>query len=67
MQSLGAVLNGFQRVALRRYGNTNIQIVVSILQEAPVFFVFARFFRIGHGEEVIFIHEPLTQATVFHH
>lgn len=49
---------------LSRNGNTNVQIVVTIFQEATIFFIFSTFFRICHGEIVIFADKPVAKATV---
>lgn len=65
-QTLGALLDRLKGITLRSDRYADVQIVVAILQEAPVLFVLSRLLRIRHREEVILFHEPIAQATVFH-
>jgi len=66
-QTLRTLLGRLQRVALSRDGDADVEVVVSVLQKAPVLFILSRFFCVGHGEKVVLLHKPSTQATVLHH
>lgn len=61
---LGRFLRRLQSVAFGGDGDTNVQIIVTILQEAAVLLVLSTLLRVRDGEVVILPDEPVAQAAV---
>lgn len=64
MQSLGTLFHRLQSITFGRYRDADVQVVVAVLQEAPVLFVLPRLLGVGNGEIVVLIDEPIAQAAV---
>ena len=60
------LFNGVDRVALGRDGDTEVVVVVSVLEEASILLVLSGFLSVGNGEEMILANKPVAEATVFH-
>ena len=60
------LFNSVDGVALGGDGDTEVVVVVSVLEEATILFVLTWLLRVCHGEEVILADEPIAQTTVLH-
>lgn len=63
--SLRRLFGRLQCIAFGRNRHTNVQIVITILQEATVLFIFTTFLCVRHREIMIFADEPIAKATEF--
>uniref|UniRef100_A0A8D8MCU4 (northern house mosquito) hypothetical protein n=1 Tax=Culex pipiens TaxID=7175 RepID=A0A8D8MCU4_CULPI len=64
---LRRLFHRLERVTLGRDRPTNVQIIVTILQETPILFILTRLLGVHNGKIVILTNEPVAQAAVLDH
>lgn len=58
--SLRRFLNSFQSITLSSDRGTDVQIIISVFEEATVFLIFTGFLSVGYSEKMVFVNKPMT-------